>query len=338
MPHRRAAGRYCSAVLAMVEFFDVHVLPFLLLLIGGWGLAYGGDKLVEHAAHLARSFRVPQHIVGAVVLGFGTSAPEAVVCLTASITGRPELAIGTVVGSNIANIGLILGTAALLSPFVVERKLLVVDLPLGLGAGIGLAVWIATGADAITRGFGAALALLFLGYMGLSLYQARLAQQQTTDVDAPERTPLRDVTWIVVALCIVIVGANVFVAGAEAAAINLGVPKEVVGLTIMAFGTSLPELVTTVAAARQGHAELAVGNVAGSNIFNLLFVLGGGALFGEIAVSPSFLRDMWVMVGFAVLAFPLLQRHARFGRRQGVLLVALYLGYVGYLYVTGQVG
>jgi cation:H+ antiporter len=318
-----------------VSFLDVNVLPFALLLVGGLALAWGGDKLVEYAAHLARSFSVPQHVVGAVVLGFGTSAPEAVVCVTAAVTDNPGLAVGTVVGSNIANVGLILGVAALLSPFVVQRKLLVVDLPLGLIVGIGLAVWLVTTESVITRGAGLVLLVLFAAYLVLSVWQARLHQLKTTDVDAPERRLARDLLWIAFSLATVIVGAKVFVSGAEAAATILGVPKEVIGLTIMAFGTSLPELVTTVAAARHGHAELAVGNVAGSNIFNLLFVLGGGALVGDIDVSESFSRDMWVMVGFAVLAFPVLQRHARVGRRQGVLLVTLYLAYVGWLYFAG---
>jgi len=318
-------------------YLQTHVLPPLMLLAGGVLLWVGGDKLVEHAAHLARSFRVPKHVVGAVVLGFGTSLPELLVCLSAAFTGRPGIAMGNVVGSNIANVGLILGLAAVMAPVVVEPKLMRLDLPLALLGGVALAFVFHPDGGELGRTAGLALLAGFALYLWLSLSAARAHRRATQDeAPPPERNTGRDAAWVVGGLVLVAVGAQLFVEGAVGVADLLGVPPEVVGLSLVAVGTSLPELVTTVQAARQGHPELAVGNVAGSNVFNLFLVLGATGTVAPLRVSADMASDAIVMSAFGLLAFPILGRFVRVPRAQGVLLLVLYGGYVTWLFVQGR--
>ncbi len=311
------------------------VLPWVLLVVGGFLLWWGGDKLVEHAALLARSFRVPKHVVGAVVLGFGTSLPELLVCLWASFTDDPAFAIGNVVGSNIANIGFILGVAAVISPVVIEQKLVRLDLPVALLASIALAAWLAPAGGELGPVAGGMLLVAFGAYLAVSLGAARAHRRSTRKSDVPERARGRDLTWVLVGLVLVAVGAVLFVEGAKGAAAQLGVPSEIIALTAVAFGTSLPELVTTVQAARQGHPELAIGNVAGSNVFNLLLVLGTTSLVGTIPVSSQMAMSVLVMVGFSILAFPIFGRFVRIPRWHGWLLLGLYPVYLVWIVANG---
>ncbi len=318
-----------------MDAIETAAFPIVLLVTGGLALWWGGDKLVDHAARLARSYRVPKHLVGAIILGFGTSLPELLVCLRAVVTDDPGIAIGNVVGSNIANVGLILGVAAVISPIVVERKLIAVDLPLGLlGAG-GLALWIVAFDGAVTPGVGLALLAAFALYFAFSVGAAR-AHRRTSTEEVPERRLLVDGGWIVAGLVMVAVGAVAFVAGGKQAAELLGVPQEVIGLSVVALGTSLPELVTTVAAARHGHPELAVGNVAGSNLFNLLFVLGTTASLGTIPISPAVGTDLLVATAMALLALPILARARSIPRYHGVLLLLIYTSYMAWLFLQGR--
>ena len=316
---------------------ETYLLPFAMVLGGGALLWWGGDKLVEHAAQLAKSFRVPKHVVGAVILGFGTSLPELLVCVMAAHAGEPGIAMGNVVGSNIANVGLILGVAAVMAPVLVEPKLLRLDLPTALLASIGVAVAFYPDGGELGRLAGAAFLAVFAVYLTVSLVAARQHRRATRDEPPPERHPGRDAAWILVALGLVAGGARLFVVGATGVAEALGVPAEVIGLSLVAVGTSLPELVTTLQAARQGHPELAIGNVAGSNVFNLLLVLGATGVVHPIPVSGRMSTDTFVMVGFAVLAFPLLGRGVRIPRLHGVLLLGLYAGYMAWLFAAGRV-
>jgi cation:H+ antiporter len=314
----------------------VAVLPWVLLAVGGTLLWWGGDKLVEHSAYLARSFRVPKHVVGAVVLGFGTSLPELLVCLTAAAQDEPGIAIGNVVGSNIANVGFILGIAAVIAPTVVEQKIKRLDLPVALLVAIALAAYLFPNGGELGRVAGMALLAVFAAYLTISLWAARSHRRKTRSESIPERSAARDAFWILVGLALVAGGAVAFVEGATGAATQLGVPSEVIGLSAVAFGTSLPELVTTVQSARQGHPELAVGNVAGSNVFNLLLVLGATSAVSPIDVSPEMVISVIAMVGFSVLAFPIFGRFVRIPRGQGGLLILLYVGYQVWLFTEGR--
>jgi len=312
------------------------VLPWVLLVVGGLLLWWGGDKLVESAASLAQTYRIPKHVIGAVVLGFGTSLPELLVCLTASLTDEPGLAIGNVVGSNIANVGFILGVAAVISPVIVQPKLARWDLPVALMTSVALAVFLLPDGGELAHFAGGALLTGFVVYLAVSLWAARAHRKKTRRADGPRRPVQRDVIWVLGGLVLVAIGAVLFVEGATGAATQLGVPAEVIGLSAVAFGTSLPELVTTVQAARQGHPELAIGNVAGSNVFNLLLVLGATSTVSPIPVSPEMSFDILVMVGFGVLAFPIFGRFVRIPKAHGCLLLALYGAYLVWLFAQGR--
>ncbi len=313
------------------------LLPsFAAVFAGGALLWWGGDKLVGHAAHLARSCRVPKHVVGAVILGFCTSLPELLVCLFAAHSGNPGVAIGNVVGSNIANVGLILGVAAVMAPVVVERKLVRMDLPVALLAGILIVFAFFPDGGELGRLGGVLLLAVFAGYLTLSLVSARRFRRSTRDDVVADPRIGHDIVWVVLSLVAVAGGARLFVDGATGVAEAFRVPAEVIGLSLVALGTSLPELVTTVQAARQGHPELAVGNVAGSNVFNLFLVLGVTGTAYPIPVSADMSIDVIVMVGFAALAFPILGRDLRIPRYHGVVLLLLYGSYMAWLFLSGR--
>lgn len=310
----------------------------VLLLLGGVLLLWSAEKLVGRAEHLATSLSVPKAIVGAVVLGFGTSLPELLVCVNFLLDGDPGSAIGNAVGSNLANVGLVLGGTAVLAPVVVERGMLRLELPLAAAAAVFLLVW-AQLHDTITWHVGVGFLAVFVGFLLISLARTKRHQKATVGPDPRERRVLSDSLWILATLAGVAAGAEAFTAGAGGLAVMLGVPSEVIGLSIVAFGTSLPEVVTTFSAARQGHPELAVGNIAGSNVFNLLFVLGVCATLLPLEMSAEMRRfDFWFLVAASFLTLPWLLRARTIGRVQGLVAVSLYVGYMVFLFSAGRTG
>jgi len=306
-----------------------YLLPITAVVGGIVLLVAGGDWLVIHAAHLATAHRVPKTVVGAVVIGFGTSLPELVVSLLAAWKGSPGIAIGNVVGSNIANIGLILGIAALLAPLYMPRRVLRWDLPIGLLA-IVLLLFAVGRSGEISRVDG----LVLLGGFTVYLWGSIRFTRATRRADAPEGDPAkgtgRDLLWIAVGIVTIAVGAQLLVWGAEELAELLDKSGLVIGLTVVALGTSLPELAALLAAVRHKEADLALGNIAGSNLFNLLFILGLTAtVHPPIPVRDEMIqRDFPVAAILSVLAFPIFSRARRVGRWQGALLLACYAGFI----------
>jgi cation:H+ antiporter len=304
-----------------------YLVPSLYVLAGVTLLFASGEQLVSHAAHLARSYRVPKAVIGAVVLGFGTSLPELFVSITDVVTDDPGIAVGNVVGSNIANTGLILGLGAVLAGFVMEERIVRVDLPLGLLAAVFL--WIfCSQTEEVNR----IAAAILLGAFALYLWGSYRHTAGSREHEEPPlrltRRPLRDLLWVLAGLVGIAVAAELLVTGAERIARLLEVSELLIGLTVVALGTSLPELATLLAAIRRGEGALAVGNVAGSNIFNLLFVLGIASSVRPIAVEPVMMtRDFPALTVFSVLAFPILGRTRRIGRMQGVVLLSAFVGY-----------
>ncbi|MHC4451579.1 MAG: calcium/sodium antiporter [Planctomycetota bacterium] len=299
----------------------------LLLLIAG------GDLLVARCAHLARSFLVPKTIVGAVVIGFGTSLPELFVSLTAALEGSPGIALGNVVGSNIANVGLILGLGALLGTLHVQRNITRSDLPLGVLTALLLILWLGPMGE-IGRVGGVALLGVFVLYLSMHFRETR--RHQAAD-DGEERAtwhPVKDTLGMFGGLVAILVGARLLVGGAVDIARVLAVEEEIIGLSIVAVGTSLPELAAIIAAVRHNETDLAVGNVAGSNLFNLLFVLGTTATVSPIPVPSSMATNFLVLAIFSVMAFPLLSRSRRIGKMQGLIMLVAYVGYIGWLWAA----
>ncbi|MDW4497409.1 calcium/sodium antiporter [Sulfitobacter sp. D35] len=301
----------------------------LIAIAGGLGLlVLGGHLLVQGAVTLALRLNVSPLVVGLTVVGFGTSTPELVTSLQAAWRDLPGIAVGNVVGSNICNILLILGLAALVYPVTVDRRAFRRDGAMLLAATL-LGVAVVLGGS-LQRGFGLVLLAGLAAYL-LIAYRAEAVSQEPEAV-APSRTPAwRAVAEAAGGIALTIVGAHLLVGAAVMLAADMGVPEAVVGLTVVALGTSLPELATSVVAALRRQPEVAFGNVVGSNIFNVLGILGVTALVTPIAVPPQIAAtDVWVMLG-ATLALILVALRGTLGRATGAVLLTGYAAYVAWL-------
>jgi cation:H+ antiporter len=301
------------------------------------GLYYGAEWLVLGSARLARSFGISALVVGLTVVAFGTSAPELVVSVVATLRDQSGVAVGNVVGSNIANIGLILGLAALISSMRVQMRLLTREMPVMLLATVAFLVFSYDGA--LSRIDGALLLAGFAGYMLMMLRAARIEptliesqfegfEQAERMVDPDSSHRLRNTLLLIVGLIVLAGGAQLLVTSAVFFARALGISELVIGLTVVAIGTSLPELATSAIAALRGEADIAIGNIVGSNIFNILLILGVAPLVRPMAVDGTlFSFEIPVMVAFA-LVLPLLGRTGlKVARWEGLLLLLAYLAF-----------
>lgn len=313
---------------------SVLVLDLLRVAVGLVVLTVGADFLVRGASALATRLGVPPLVVGLTVVAFGTSAPELAVSLGAGLSGRPDVAMGNVVGSNIFNVLLILGVAALVRPLTVRRQLARFDVPVMVGVAM---LPLVMGWDgAVSRLEGAALVALLIGYLAVLF---RLARRGEVAVAAPVlddgdgASIPRQILQIVGGLVFLVVGANALVDGATALARAAGVSELVVGLTVVAAGTSLPELATSIVATLRGERDLAVGNVVGSNIFNVLAVLGISALVADgLAVAPGLLTfDIPVVIGISLICLPVFMIGSSITRLEGGIFVAYYVLYTTWL-------
>ncbi|MEE8295947.1 MAG: calcium/sodium antiporter [Sphingomonadales bacterium] len=309
----------------MIAFFQL--LGGLVLLI------YAGDALVRGAVSLSRRFDIPPMIVGLTVVAFGTSAPELVVGIDAVLTGVPTLALGNVVGSNIANIWLVVGLPALIAPMICNAEKCRRNMFTMLGVTvlfIGLA---------FTREFNLWTAFILLGTLGLFLYFSTTGKSKNGTyeeiLDEIEGLPVRPDPFRLCAILLLAgivglsIGAHFFVLGAVDLAFMLGVPEAVIGLTLVALGTSIPELVTAIAASMRRHCDVAIGNILGSNIFNLLAIIGISSLFGDIPVPQGFLDfDLWIMLLAALTFLPFAFFGKNVGRFSGLMFCAAYVFYV----------
>lgn len=320
------------------------LMTFVYLIAGLVLLVAGAEVLVRGAAKLAAQFGIPPLIIGLTVVAFGTSAPETAVSVQAALDGSGDLAIGNVVGSNIANVLLILGLTALIAPLIVSRQLIRLDVPIMIGASLltfGLA-W----DGSLSRLDGALLFAGVLTYTGFLIYSARKDKGGDDDEFAKEfgldEVP-KPYAWainlglIIAGLVLLVTGSNFLVEGAVTLARALGISELVIGLTVVAVGTSLPELATSILAAIKGERDIAVGNIVGSNIFNLLCVLGLASLVSPaaISVSPNALAfDFPVMIAVAVACLPIFFAGYRINRWEGLLFLAYYVAYTLYLILS----
>jgi cation:H+ antiporter len=314
---------------------------WLLLIAGLVLLLVGGGMLVKGASGLARALGVPPLVIGLTVLAFGTSAPELAVNIAAALKDRSAITFGNVVGSNIANIGLILGLTALVRPLQVHRSIVIREIPVMLGV-TALTILLATdhltwgGADMIQRHDGVILLVAFAVFLYITARSALRDRKQdrlvreTEDLGEKAR-PIRSGAALFLTLLGlggVLLGSDWTVDGAAGVARSLGLSEAVIGLTIVALGTSLPELVTSLAAALKGHADMALGNVVGSNVFNLLLILGVSASIRPIAVPEAGGSDLWALAGFSAILLPFAISRRKLGRTEGALLFAGYLFYM----------
>lgn len=304
-------------------------LNLILVAFGLVALLVGGDFLVRGAVGVARRFGVSPLVIGLTLVGFGTSAPELVTSLSAALAGAPAIALGNVVGSNIANILLILALAALIRPVSAQMAGLPREAAWVGGSALGLAVLAVAGQISFVAGIG------LLALLGVYLWGAfRSSAVPALDVDIPTDPLPKAATFLIVGLALTIGGAIALVDGATGIARAYGVPEAVIGLTLVAVGTSLPELATTVMAARRGQSDVALGNILGSGIFNILGILGTTALFAKLPIESSLLPDIGVMLATTAVLIGLLFWRRAISRVAGLVFLLLYAVYMAWLSQT----
>lgn len=306
------------------------MLSFVYLVTGFALLVWGADRFVEGACAAARRLGIPSVVVGLTIVAMGTSAPELSVSVTAALKGANEIAVGNVVGSNIFNLLVVVGVSALIAPMGADKSLLRRDMPLSGAAAAALLGMLWLGGGTIGRGSG----LLLLEAM--AAYMAFLVREALRDHVPADESALRTPAWTIpfnlaVGLAAIILGGDLTVDGATGVARMFGLSEALIGLTIVAIGTSLPELVTSVTAARKGESGLALGNAIGSNIFNILFILGVSAAISPIPVGMGAAADMIVLIAVTFGLWPVFLRRKGVSRASGAVMTALYIAYTAYL-------
>lgn len=314
------------------------IMSFLAVIIGLVLLVWSADRFIDGSAATARHFGMPPLLIGMVIVGFGTSAPEMVVSVLAATDGSPGIALGNAYGSNITNIALILGLTALISPIAVQRKIVVQEMPILLAI-TALAVLLLWDRQ-LTMLDGFIMLGVLLAYMIWTVFNGLKNKHAVhDDNDLPEDMPLgKGIFWLAFGLLILVLSSRLLVWGAVNIAQSMGVSDLIIGLTVVAVGTSLPELASSIAATRKGEHDIALGNVVGSNLFNTLAVVGLASVIHPMAVSPDILqRDIPIMVILTVLLliFCLGKKgQASIGRGKGAVLLASFIGYTVYLIAT----
>ena len=318
------------------------LLSFLAIAIGLSVLVWSAGKFVEGSAATAGHFGMPPLLIGMVVVGFGTSAPEMVVSALSATQGNPGLALGNAYGSNITNIALILGITALISPVAVHSQVMRKELPI-LAAVTALAAWQVWDGELTLLDALVLLGVFFL-LLAWSIRQGMTQEKDTLGAEIAEEMslrvmPLRNaVLWLILGLLLLIVSSRILVWGAVELALGFGVSDLIIGLTIVAVGTSLPELASSVIAARKGEHDIALGNILGSNLFNTLAVVGIAGTISPMVVAPEvFYRDIAVMSALTLSLFILgygFRGPGRINRVEGGFLLACFVGYTAYLIST----
>lgn len=302
-------------------------LHSILLAVGFLMLVKGADWFVDGTAGIAEKFGIPQLVVGLTIVAMGTSAPEAAVSITAALKGNAGITIGNVVGSNILNILIILGITGVITNVAVQKSTLMVEMPYMFAITIVLLIMGITGEN-INFVEGVILWLLFIAYLAYLYVLAKKGKQEET---TEERSTWRLLLAAVLGGVIVVWGSDITVDAATAIAETVGLSERFIGLTIVALGTSLPELVTSVTAARKGNADIAIGNIVGSNIFNILFVIGSSALIIPVIFEPNFVIDTLIAAFAGVFLWISVFKTKKLTRPWGGAMLVLYACYFTYL-------
>ena len=303
------------------------VLQLALLALGFVMLVKGSDWFVDGAAGIAAKFRIPQIIIGLTIVAMGTSAPEAAVSITAAMGGSADITVGNIVGSNILNVLVILGLASAIVPVAVGKSTLKIDIPFMIAISV---IFLLLGWDGtITRIDGLVLIALFAGYIGYMIWEALHSNEEGDEIkDMPIWKMLLST---VIGLALVVWGADVAVGAATKLAQIFGMSERFIGLTVVALGTSLPELFTSVTAARKGNADIAIGNIVGSNIFNILFVVGLSSMVINVPFAANFRIDMLVAIAACVFVWLAALKNKKLARWAGFTMLLGYVGYFVYL-------
>lgn len=319
------------------------ILAFTAVVFGLILLVWSADRFIEGSAVTARHFGMSPLLIGMVIIGFGTSAPEMVVSALAAAQGNPGIALGNAYGSNITNIALILGITALISPIIVSSQVLRKELPI-LTLVTAIAAWQVWDGE-ISRLDAFVLIGILVGLMTWTIVQGMKKKADTFADEITQELDIRSMPiriaalWLIVGLLLLIVSSRILVWGAVEIAQGFGISDMIIGLTVIAIGTSLPELASSVIAARKGEHDIALGNIIGSNLFNTLAVVGIAGLIHPMNVGPEvFSRDMMVMAALTVsiffLGYGFRGRPSRINRIEGSILLACYIAYTAYLVST----
>lgn len=310
-------------------------MSYILLIIGFALLIKGADFFVDGSSSVAKMFRVPSLIIGMTIVAMGTSLPECSVSVTASVANQNALAISNAIGSNIFNLMVVCGMCALFVPLKVQDKTLKNEFPFSVITALILLVFGYFGMK-VNRIEGVVLLIifaLFLGWMMLSIKKSR-AQQNENEIEEYQILPLwKSILYIVCGMIAIAVGGNFVVDSASDIAATFGLSENLIGLTIVALGTSLPELVTSIVAAKKNEVDMAVGNVIGSNIFNILFVLGIATTISPIDFLMENIIDIIILTLMSLFVWILAWSKKHIVRWEGVLMLLLYAGYVGYIII-----
>ncbi|MBQ4562102.1 MAG: calcium/sodium antiporter [Clostridia bacterium] len=320
------------------------IKAIIFLVIGFVLLVKGADYFVEGASGIAKKLRIPSIVIGLTIVAFGTSAPELAVSMSAAIKGSNDIAIGNVVGSNIFNTLVVLGASAAITPVMVKKDIIKVDYPISLIFTLLLGIFCLDkifGAEnmTISRVDGIILLLCFAGFMFIVIRDGlRHRDKDEHELDSEKEKPV----WLILILSIVglagiILGGDMSVEGAKEIARCFGLSEALIGLTVVALGTSLPELVTSIVAAKKGESDIAVGNVVGSNIFNILLILGVSATILPMKVSTTYIYDIGILLLISVVFFIPMAIKKKVSRGMGAIMVLTYVLYTAYL-ILRQMG
>ena len=309
------------------------LLDIVFIIVGVALVLWGADRMTDGAVAIAQRLRIPQIVIGLTIVAMGTSMPEFFVSLTSALKGTTDIAVGNVVGSNIFNTLLIVGVAAMVTPMTIMKSTVERDMPWSVVAMLLLAVFSIN--HSVSRWEAAFLFALFVGFVTYTVVSARKNKTSVkTDEGSKSYSPFMAACLVVLGLACLIVGSNLFVDAATRVAQTLGVSEAVIGLTIVAGGTSLPELATSVVAARKGQSAIAIGNVIGSNIFNVLMIVGITGLVYPMNIQGITIVDLSVFVGSIFLLWAFSYTKYKVERWEGTVLTAIFLVYMSYLIVN----
>ena len=310
-----------------MDFVSIGI-HFALLIVGFVLLIKGSDFFVDGASSVASLLKIPALIVGLTIVAFGTSAPEAAVSITSSLSGSNALAVSNVIGSNLFNMMLIVGLCALLNELKIGHDVVNKDLPFLVVITIILTAIILIGWN-ISQIEGIILLIIIAAYISYLVYNARKSKESEI-VEKPKMSLLRSIIYIVLGMAGIIIGADFVVDSASYIAMAFGMSETLVGLTIVAIGTSLPELVTSLTALKKDENQIVIGNVIGSNIFNILFVLGASSAISPMIINPNMLTDIMLMLGVTILFYIFGKTQDKYDKREGAILVGLFIAYMAF--------
>jgi cation:H+ antiporter len=315
------------------------VMAYILLIIGFALLIKGADFFVEGSSNIAALLKIPPMIIGLTIVSFGTSSPEAAVSITAALNGNAGVTLGNVVGSNIFNITLVIGITAFLNPLKVESDTIRKEIPFTLLASVALLIMISDislqffNANSLTRGDGLILLLFFAIFMYYVIEIALNSREKELQEETNKKTGSwgKNIIFTIGGLIGIILGGNLVVDSSTTIAYSLGMSETLVGLTIVAIGTSLPELITSVTAAYKKLSEIALGNIVGSNIFNILFVLGASSAISPLPVDGKLFTDVILMIGLTIVLFIFSRSNYRIGKIEGLVMALAYVVYMVFI-------